>query len=350
MNSHPPGLHPSRLSALMHGAIRRCRLDLSGAVVLTEAATGAYVVTPLIAAIAGAEQVYAVTRATRYGTVEQVATWTSGLAALLGVQDRIQVITDKSRDMVAQADIITNSGHVRPIDAPMIGFMKPTAVIPLMYEAWEFRPSDIDLAACRRRGIPVAGTNERHPTVDVFSFLGVMALKLLLDASVAVYSTRILLLCDNAFGPFLERTLSGAGAEVDMVPGLPTSCSRGYDVLLVALEPTPKPVLTAGDAERIADTWPGAVVVQFWGDIDRAALAAHNVPVWPVEPPSPGHMGILPSAVGPEPVVRLQTGGLKVGEILWRRRLDTALRADDGVVAAAVSWGADDVSGLGMEL
>jgi hypothetical protein len=29
-------------------------------------------------------------------------------------------------------------------------------------------------------------------------------------------------------------------------------------------------------------------------------------------------MGILPSAVGPEPVVRLQAAGLKVGEMLCR--------------------------------
>ena len=68
--------------------------------------------------------------------------------------------------MVAQADIITNSGHVRPIDAEMIGWMKPTAVIPLMYEAWEFRDADLDLAACQRRGIVVAGTNERHPAIS----------------------------------------------------------------------------------------------------------------------------------------------------------------------------------------
>jgi hypothetical protein len=30
-------------------------------------------------------------------------------------------------------------------------------------------------------------------------------------------------------------------------------------------------------------------------------------------------MGILPSAVGPEPIVRLQAGGLKVGQVLAGR-------------------------------
>jgi hypothetical protein len=32
-------------------------------------------------------------------------------------------------------------------------------------------------------------------------------------------------------------------------------------------------------------------------------------------------MGILPSAVGPEPIVRLQVGGLKVGEVLLKAAL-----------------------------
>jgi len=42
------------------------------------------------------------------------------------------------------------------------------------------------------------------------------------------------------------------------------------------------------------------------------------VPVWPPDEPAKGHMAVLPSAIGPEPIVRLQAGGLKVGEVLAR--------------------------------
>ena len=62
-----PGLDGRRLVRLMTAAIERCELDLSGRVVLTEAATGAYAVTPVLAALAGA-QVYALAAATRYAT------------------------------------------------------------------------------------------------------------------------------------------------------------------------------------------------------------------------------------------------------------------------------------------
>ena len=69
-------------------------LDLAGATVLTEAATGAYVVTPVLAALGGAGVVNAVTRATRFGSVDEVAEQTRELADLLGVADRITIHAD----------------------------------------------------------------------------------------------------------------------------------------------------------------------------------------------------------------------------------------------------------------
>jgi len=316
-----PGLSPPRLVMLMRGAIERCRLDLSGRVVLTEAASGAWVVTPVMAAMAGAVRVRALTRTTGYGAAEDVRNSTLELAGRVGVRDRVEVITAKTPEVVAAADVVTNSGHVRPIDATMIAWMKPSAVVSLMYEAWELRPGDVDLDACRRKGIAVGATNERHPAVDVFSYLGVMAIKLATDAAVGVHGSRVLVLCDNAFGPFIARGLAGAGAVVDVRPHLrAVDDGAGYDVVLVALRPRVELVLSRADAVTIAERWPGTVVVQFWGDVDRSALRAADLPVWPPDPPPPGHMGILPSAVGPDPVVRLQAGGLKVGEVLSASR------------------------------
>ena len=322
-----PGLRPSRLVYLMRDAISRCQLDLSGRTIRTEAATGAYAVTPVIAAIAGAKKVFAVTKTTRHGTVEQVRAETKSLARIAGVEDKIEIITGKTREVVAQTDIVTNSGHVRPIDAETINWMKPSAVVSLMYEAWEFRDTDVDLDACRRRGIAVAGTNERHPAIDVFSFLGVMAIKLLTDAGVAVYRSRILLLCDNPFLPFLKAGLAAAEADVRCVSTrIELESTRNfanpYDVILVALTPRPAPVVGTEtsllSAQEIAELYPTAVVAQFWGDIDRKSLTARQIPHWPIDPVPSGHMGILPASIGPEPIVRLQAGGLKVGELLAR--------------------------------
>jgi hypothetical protein len=246
---------------------------------------------------------------------------TLALASLVGVQNKIKVITHKSQEVVSLVDIITNSGHIRPIDAEMISWMKPTAVISLMYETWEFRQDDINLAACQQYYIPVAGVNERHPTVDVFSFLGLMAIKLLTNAGIAVYASRILLLCDNPFSTFIEQGLIKAGASVDTYKNLSeVTPNKSYDVILVALQPHSETVVSSTDAAIVASCWPGAVIAQFWGNVDRSAFSEANIPVWPLEAPAFGHMGILPSEIGPEPIIRLQVGGLKVGEVLWKAR------------------------------
>lgn len=316
-----PGLHPARLVRLMADAVAACRLDLSGSVVYTEAATGPYVVTPVLAAMAGADEVIARTRSTRYGSADAVMAQTLALAERVGVTGSLRIVSERRADDVGRADIVTNSGHVRPIDAEMVGWMKPSAVVPLMFEAWELSDErgDLDLGALRARGIAVAGTNERNPAVDVFSFLGVMAMKLLLDAGVAVRSTRVVVLCDNAFGTCVVDGLRRAGAEVVAAPLLDEIWEVPQpDALVVALQPRAGPVLGAQEAGLLAGRWPGTVVAQVWGDLDRAALADAGVPVVPATEPAAGHMGVLPSAIGPEPVVRLQAGGLKVGEVLLR--------------------------------
>jgi hypothetical protein len=323
-----PGFAAPRLAALMRAAVARCQLDLHGTVVFTEAATGAYAVTPVLAALAGASRVIAVTRATRYGAVEGVATLTNALAHAAGVAGRIRLVTEKRAEDVAAADIVTNSGHVRPIDAQTIGWMKSGAVIPLMYEAWELRDGDVDLAACRGRGIAVAGTNERHPAIDVFSYLGIMAVKLLLDAGVAVHGCRVVVHCDNPFAPYIERGLRRVGAQVTSVPTLADAePAEDCDAVLTAARPAVRPIVGAAEAALIRARWPHAIVAQYWGDLDRRALADAGIAYWPLVAPAPGHMGILPAAVGPEPIVRLQAGGLKVAEVLLR-----AARAADAPV------------------
>jgi hypothetical protein len=311
-----PGLSAGRLERLVGEAVERCALDLSGRAVLTEAASGAYVVTPVIAALAGA-WVTAVTSDSRYGTVVEVERATMHLARSLGVADRITITTQRTPALFAAADVITNSGHVRPIVGDLAAAIRPDAVLPLMFEAWELQHGrlDIDLDGLSARGVRIAGTNERHPDVDVFSYLGPMAVAHLADAGVSAYRSRIAVLCDNPFADYIVGGLKAARADVDAAPTLGNLPDAVPDALLVAMTPTSSSVLSATDLSKIAAAWPGCVIVQFWGDIDRALCP---LPYWPVQPPPQGHMGVLPSRVGPEPVVRLQAGGLKVAQVLLK--------------------------------
>jgi hypothetical protein len=121
-------------------------------------------------------------------------------------------------------------------------------------------------------------------------------------------------LCENPFPPYLLERLRALGAVITEEPPL--------DAVLVAMP--------GSDPAPLAACSPGAVVVQFWGDIDRTALTRLGIPFWPVEAPAPGHMGILPSAIGPEPVIRLQAGGLKVGQLLIEGGVQAAVASGFG--------------------
>ena len=119
--------------------VKALELDLKGKTVLTEAASGAYVVTPVIAALAGAK-VFAYSKTTRYGKLEDVFSSTRELADTFRKYPLEIHFTEKiTPEIVAESDIITNSGHLRPLNEIMLSHAKNDLVIPLMYEAWEWR-------------------------------------------------------------------------------------------------------------------------------------------------------------------------------------------------------------------
>lgn len=339
-----------RTVAYARNLIQTINLDLSGLVVYTEAATGGYCVTAGLAAMAGAQKVFALAKDSRHGTADEAAKATLIFASLAGVENQIQIVFKKSPEDLNHADIITNSGHVRPLDRDSIKTLKPTAVIPLMYEAWEFRPQDVDLIACREDGISVAGTNESHPDIGILKYLGMMAIRLLLDGGIPIVGCNIALWSDNKFCHYIAPALSVVGAEVRLFcptvlwnenknwpasinyggtlediskqPGL----HKGIDALLLVMSPSDAcwigrekgSILSATDLAEIS---PGAMVAQYWGNIDRSGLQKAGLSVFPENKPSDFNMGILPSDLGLIPVVRLQAGGLKVGEIMSRSRI-----------------------------
>lgn len=323
-----PGFRPERLIALARECIAEMRLDLRGRTILTEAATGVYVVTPIIAALAGARRVFAVARDSRHGSTSEAVAWLHDIAERAGVADTISIIDAVPHAFLDQVDIVTNSGHIRPINDAIIDALPPHAVVALMFEAWEWRSGDIDYAACERRSLPVVGVNERHETIDVFSYLGPLAIRLLHDAGVPVYRSRIALVCDNEFNTSLLTGLVGQGAHVTQARSVRDLPPKPYEAVLLALRPADNHArLDDEDARRLAAMTPGVIVAQFWGDVDREAVAAAGLQIWPPNAPATGHMAILLSEIGPDAVVRLQAGGLKAAQVV----LDDAEREEPGL-------------------
>lgn len=317
------------------------QLNLKGITVLTEAATGAYIVTPVLAALAGAK-VYAYSKTTRYGKVDEVFRNTGELAGTFrDFPLDIHFTEILEPEIIAKADIITNSGHLRPLNEEMLRHAREGIVIPLMYEAWEWRDADMDIHYIRKRGFPVGATNERHPEIDVFNYLGDMALKQIFDAGICPYKNRFILLCNNDFGPFIAKTLSrvcdGLAIidknenkdkyeldQVDWVGGFPginiPDKYKHAEAVIFTAYPFDKNWIgedTPITLDQLISGLKDPFILRFCGDLDEKVLETRGIRFYPGHVHS-GHMGILPSAIGYDPIIRLQSGGLKAGELMLK--------------------------------
>lgn len=337
---------PARSERLVKEYVEQLKLNLSGLVVLTEAASGNYIYTPLIAAVANARKVIAVARDSRYGKAKDITENTYLLAEYFNIEKkRIQTVESLTPQMIGEADVVTNLGFVRPINKEFISNLKPTAIIPLMYETWEFRGEDLDLYECWKKGIAVLGTDEEHEVLKVFDYIGHLCLKILLETEIEVFRSKIVLVGDNEFGKNIVKTLSAAGTDVLWVTNAPSekvkelggtkigrslresgaqSRIENCDAIIINTYPDGRVVIGKnGDVSptTLKELAPGTTVIQLNGLIERKPLEKLGITCLPSEEPRIRHMGWTLAYLGPKPVIALNSGGLKVGELMARARL-----------------------------
>jgi hypothetical protein len=322
-------VNPFRVKELINQTIKTFNLKLTNLVVFTEAASGNYIVTPIIAAMAGAK-VYAIAQDSIYGKAKDIEKCIYEFAQLCNVQDKIEVVFEKNREIIQQANIVTNLGFVRPIDKQFVEMMNDRAVISFMYEAWELRDGDLDLKACKAKGIPVLATNEDAPGLKVFDYCGLLCLKMMFELGLEVYKNRVLLVSHDKFGKIINRYLSSIGAKVSLVSDLKTASNRAKlkncDVLIIADFCSQDTFVGGRDAQieakKLASINRGLCILQFAGDNDVKRLDQFDIEYFPKKRLGKFRMGMTLADLGPRPVIELHSAGLKVGEVMARARLE----------------------------
>ncbi len=321
-----------RCHRLVRNAIDTFALDLSGMIVLTEAASGFYALTPVIAALAGAEKVFCLTRDSAYATATDAISQTTELAQKSGLADRIEILPTRTDRRITDADIVTNLGFVRPIDPPLIARLHPQAVVPLMWETWEYRAADLDLQCCRNKDIPVLGTNEHHPDLQTFRYVGWLAAKLLLSADIEIMGVRIAVLGSGPMAAHTATVLHECGADVVAIEVAATGIDdveHAIDKIIdsdatVVVEHQYMGALFSDDGGidslRLSRHNPGHVVVHICGRADRRHLTELGIRCTPEAFAAPGRMSVTTDYVGPKPLIDLHTAGLKVGAEMAARR------------------------------
>jgi hypothetical protein len=300
----------ARLDRLCRRAVSAMALDLSGMRVLTEAATGAFAATAALAAYAGASEVVAVTRASRWGSADKAVSEVAALAQRLGALSKITFKTGAASDFAGGCDLVTNLGFVRPLDRALLQTLSPHAAVCLMWEPWEFRVGDIDMVATADFDIPVVATNEGHPEVGTFDYLGPTVGRLLLDAGIEISHSHIVLIGSDPFGAAVAGWLTRAGAVIDRRVSkdwrLAVLAESMIDAVVIVEHRHHLPIVSSRDAialDILARS--GTPIVRLCGVIDSAEVRSRGVVLVPNIDVEPGVMTVTTAYAGCRPVVDL---------------------------------------------
>lgn len=316
-----------RVKKLIDEAIKSFNINLSEMNVLTEAASGNFIVTPLIAAMAGAKSVYAIAKDSRYGSVTEIKEYFDIWIEKLEIDKNIITVTDSPAYLFAEkTNIVTNLGAVRPINSQIINRLPVDSAISLMWETWEFREDEFDLQLCKTRNIPVLGTSETYPSLDIFRYVALLSLKLLFEVNIEVSRTNILLIGSPPFGLETKSILQINGANVfylDPLGSWKPNDNKIKDFLticdaIVLVENNSHNCLLGGD-KGIPLEWidnKDIKVVHICGHIDYEEMNNLNIIKHPPHEVKQGFMSLTTDYLGPKPVIDLHSAGLKVGESL----------------------------------
>jgi len=295
-------------------AAQKFGLDMRGKTVLTEAATGNYVVTSVIAACAGAN-VLAYTKDSSYGSEEETTRQTSLLAESLGVESSIEIVTNLQYLDLKSVDVVTNTGFLRPLNGDLINRLSSKCVIPLMWEPWEYREGELDLDACKIKGIKVYGTNESDKRLRTMEYLGFVALELMLTNKRSPFSCpNVLLIGSKAFVNPARDILVSSRYDVDVVTDYATEkCNVSkFDVIIVMENERNLPLIASQDAFiECSAIREDALVIHICGNVDLQEASFSFIPE---NPKQFGYMSYTTDYVDNQAVIDLHAAGLSVAE------------------------------------
>lgn len=292
-------------------SINKFDLDLTGLNILTEASSGNYVITSVIAAIAGAN-VVAVTKESKYSSVQSVIEQTMALAKEFGVEKRITITEDKTSIKYNTFDIVTNTGFVRPIDTEVVSQLPTNCVIPLMWEPWEYRKEDLDLDACSSKGIKVYGTNESDKHLQTMTYIGYTVLSFLLSEKVTPFSAKILLLGDKHFSEAIKNILNANNYSYKHISEYNQQIDVSFYNVVVIAENEVENLLIGRDAFILdSDISDDTLIIHISGNVNFNNLRCKTIPE---KPANFGYMSFTTDYIDNKAVIDLHTAGLKVAQ------------------------------------
>lgn len=320
---------PTRAKKYAQQLVQKYGIDCHDLTILTEAASGSYMFNPMMALLGGAKRVITFCRDSPYASKQEVEATMRAFYTAGGLEERWEFRTSLSDHDIAAADIVTNSGHLRPFDGAFLNKMKHTAVLPLMWEPWELRPGEIDLDVAQQRSILIMGTNEHELPCDMRPYSFLTAMHLAISHKASVVDDRILVIGDQyTLAQPIEDGFKRLGIACRRIvptcsPAEAEGAAQWATYIIVAEHADHRLLLGPSgliDTQQlVAANITGVGVVS--GRVDRDHLEANGISVYPERLAPAGFMSYMPSELGPYPVMDLFAAGVKVGQVMARARL-----------------------------
>lgn len=334
-------------------SIKKTNLDLTGLNVLTEAATGYWAYTPIIAFLANASSVTCITKNTKYGTTKEIIQNFSDLNKFFNFNEKIKIYKKLNKKILKNIDIITNSGHVRPINHSLLQHIKHTAVVALMWEPWEFREEDIDIRYCFKNGICVLGTNEDNSKLNILNHCGELILKISKLTKTEFKNKKIIMVAENKTAihmieslklqtksifyisknfknSLLKNHANVIGESIEdpsIIPYL-----KDCDVLIINSAPSKKVIIGENGISPLLlkKLSPNLRIIVFFGKVDFNAINCSGIQCYPKKSPPGDHMEWNFDILEHTPTIQLAVVGLKSVEDLAKLR-KSGLTIDDSI-------------------
>lgn len=318
-----------RAIRLIKESIDLLSLNLSGLNILTEVGSKNYLYTPIIPSLAGAEKVFAWVKDSTYGKASDIVNECKLLADSIGINNIEFLENERNFQHIQAADIITNSGAIRPINEQFLRHCKKDNIsIPLMFEAWELRKEDIDIDACKNYKVKVAGTWENHPSLKVFDYAGYLAVKMAFDAGFEVKGNNIIVWSDDHFGDTITSVFEKLGATVTLTTDrnlfysiLPTTdfvFIADYDESKSYFSDSNDSVFDYREIQKISY---GTTFIHLYGNVDITFCKNNDIITLPLKQGKNQVMTHTLGYIGMIPIIKLLVAGFKVGQELNQNKL-----------------------------
>lgn len=311
---------------IINKTIEDLNIDLSSKTVITEVGSNLFLYSPLICLLSKAAKVYAWTSDSKYGSAEVIAKQCKDLCQKLGYSNIEFAINEKPSSHLKEADIITNSGFIRPINYELLQHCKSkNLVIPLMYEKWEFRDTDIELEYCKKNNIKVAGTWENHPKLKIFDHVQGLALKMAFNAGYEVRGNNIVIWSNDSFGEKAKESFLNNGAArvvitnqvnelIDHIPDADFIFMCNYNDQRTLFSDSSKNGLISFDS--LFKLNPHISLIHLYGSINYTNATSHGLNIYPKYDGRQKVMSLSLAEIGCAPALKLICAGMKVAELL----------------------------------